>query len=77
MNVITLPDWPAVRAACALGAFQRAYGAAGPCPGKDGNAAALAAWRAAAEYIEAEKARDLAELTAAWRAQKGLTDGTD
>lgn len=63
-----LPDWPAIRTACEAGRWQAAYGAAGPCPGKDG--AGLAAWSAAAAYIEAEKAAALAALTAAWRERR-------
>lgn len=62
-----LPDWPAIREACARGEYQRAYGAAGLCPGKDGPG--LAAWRAAAEYIEECKARHVAAQVAAWRAR--------
>lgn len=76
-TVIRLPDWPAVRAACARGEYQRAYAAAGLCPGKDGNPAALAAWQRAADYIEAEKARDLADLAAAWRASKEQAHASD
>lgn len=63
-----LPDWPAIREACARGEYQRAYGAAGLCPGKD--RPGLAAWQAAADYIEAEKAAALAALTARWRERR-------
>lgn len=60
-----LPDWPAIRAACATEAWQRAYSAAGPCGSKDD-----LGWRQAAAYIEARKATALDALVAAWRAQK-------
>jgi hypothetical protein len=63
--IIRLPDWPAIRAACARGAWQSAYGALPPCQGKGD-----AAWAAAADYIEAEKARALAAFVAEWRARK-------
>jgi len=53
-------DWPLLRPACARGAWQAAYGAAGL-------AAETADYRAAAAYIEAAKAVALARLTADWR----------
>jgi hypothetical protein len=59
-----LPDWPAIRAACALGNYQRAYNLAGPCGGPDD-----VTWRQVAAYIEARKAEALAALTAAWKEQ--------
>lgn len=64
-RITYLPDWPAIRERCARGEWQGALSAAGPCPGKDG--AGYAAWRAAYDYIETEKAARLAALTAAWR----------
>lgn len=67
-TITRLPDWPALRAACAAERWQAAYGAAGLCPGKDGPG--LAAWQAAADYIEAEKAAALAALTARWRERR-------
>jgi hypothetical protein len=57
-----LPDWPAIKAACAAEMWQRAYSAAGPCAGKDD-----IAWRQAAAHIEARKGEALAALVAAWK----------
>jgi hypothetical protein len=67
-ELIRLPDWPRIRAACALQRYQEAYSACPPCQGPGD-----VAWQAAADYIEAEKARRLAEFTAAWRARKEQT----
>jgi hypothetical protein len=61
---IHLPDWPAIRAACAVEAWQKAYGLAGPCGGPDD-----VTWRQVAAYIEARKAEALAALMAAWKEQ--------
>jgi len=52
-------DWPALRLACARGAWQAAYSAAGL-------AADAPDYRAAAVYIKAAKATALAQLTANW-----------
>jgi hypothetical protein len=57
-------DWPAIRAACAVEAWQKAYSLAGPCGGPDD-----VTWRQVAAYIEARKAEALAALTAAWKEQ--------
>lgn len=57
-----LPDWPAIRAACAREQWQKAYNAAGCCGGTDD-----LGWRQAAAYIEARKAEALAALVAAWK----------
>lgn len=62
------PNWPALRDACAREAWQRAYAAAGPCPGPED--AELAAWHAAAACIEAAKAAALLALVAHWRTHK-------
>lgn len=58
-------NWPALRAALALGHYQAAHGAAGPMRRDDEE------YQRAYDEIEAHKARDVAALTAAWRAGRG------
>ncbi len=60
------PDWKrAVALACRHERWQEASGhAASAGLGKDG-------WKRVAEYIEAEKAKALAELTREWRERRG------
>jgi hypothetical protein len=58
---IIAPDWPRIRGACRRERWQEASSLAAFVHANE------AAYRAAFEYIEAEKAAALAALTAAWR----------